>query len=113
MFPRDECICGHVIIVPLPLPRYPPDDPLAFEKLPRLASLDIKEEMEEEVKNAHHALEWASFSLGIIVGEFKDLVDKTIDFWNDRCKEIRLPCETSKKATDALEAQMKMAATLR
>ena len=86
---------------------------MAFEKLPGLASLDIKEELEEEVKNHRYELERASFTLGFTVGEFKDLVDKTIDVKNDLCKAQRLPCETSKKATDALEAQIKMMATIR
>ena len=86
---------------------------MAFEKLPRLASLDVKEEMDEKVINANEALEWSSFTLGILTGEIKDAVDKAIDTYDNLCKAQRLPCEISEKATNALEAQIKQVNTLR
>ncbi|EJK54609.1 hypothetical protein THAOC_25745, partial [Thalassiosira oceanica] len=88
---------------------YPPDDPLTFEKLPGLASLDIKEELEEEVEKHRYALETASFTLGILVGEFKEVVDKTIDIKNDLCKAKKGACNVKKQAVDLLVSKISLA----
>ena len=74
-----------------------------------MASLDIKEELEEEVKNHRFELERASFALGLLVGEFKEIVDKTIDITNDLCKAKKGACNTKKQAVDVLDSKISLA----
>ena len=53
-----------------------------------------------------------SFTLGILTGEIKDAVDKTIVVLDDSCKVHKGACETSKKTTAALRAQIEVLNTL-
>jgi len=104
-------ICDCVLIFPLRIPRYPPDDPLIFEKLPGLASLDIKEEMEEEEKNGRYVLEKTSHDLGVAVDIHKDWIDKAIDTYNDICKLQKGICDSKKQAVTLIKSKIDLAQT--
>ena len=67
--------------------------------------------MEQEVENSRYALEKASFSLGWVKLEGKELLDKLIDMYSDSCKSLKSGCDAAKQAVAVLDAQISQSKT--